>query len=69
MKSWLFFLLFLGFWSFSTAREVYFLTDPTLTPDGKAIVFSYEGYLLIFGLAGIIVNSLKNQFRAGLSVE
>ena len=27
----------------STAQEAYFLTDPTLTPDGQTIIFSYDG--------------------------
>ncbi|WP_298902289.1 S41 family peptidase [uncultured Psychroserpens sp.] len=37
--------LFLFFNSILQAQEAYFQTDPTLTPDGKTIVFSYDGDL------------------------
>ena len=38
------FLLF-GLINTVNAQEAYFLLDPTLSPDGKTIVFSYEGDL------------------------
>ncbi len=45
MKQILFSLLGLGFSLATTAQnnEAYFLSQPSLTPDGKAVIFSFEG--------------------------
>src|SRR5690554_608590 len=38
-------LVFFAFTSILSSQEVYFQIDPTLTPDGETIVFSYDGDL------------------------
>jgi tricorn protease len=35
--------LFMGVGSFAQNSEAYFLSQPSLTPDGQAVVFSFEG--------------------------
>lgn len=51
MKSFLSLLLtVLSFSCFSQTKESYFLSQPSLTPDGETVVFSYEGDIWKAGL-------------------
>lgn len=47
-----FFVLFLLVHLNSLGQDVYFQSDPTLSPDGKTIVFSYDGDLWRVSAAG-----------------
>src|SRR5438067_9350362 len=38
-------LLFISYCLNAQTKEVYFLSQPTLTPDGQTVIFSFEGDL------------------------
>ena len=55
MKQWIVsvFLMFAAFAAaYSQTKDVFFATTPAVSPDGKTVVFSYEGDLWKVGIDG-----------------